>query len=93
MGQVTITLNGRTYRLSCADDEEERLHQLVEHVRGKVDQLASEFGQIGNERLMLMSALMVADELFDLRDAGNNANKTIKTTDKATDKKAKTDAA
>lgn len=93
MGQVTITLNGRTYRLSCPDDEEERLNQLVEHVRGKVDQLASEFGQIGNERLMLMSALMVADELFDLRDAENGANKTSKTLDKAADKKAKTGAA
>lgn len=93
MGQVTITLNGRTYRLSCPDDEEERLNQLVEHVRGKIDQLASEFGQIGNERLMLMSALMIADELFDLRDAEDGANKTSKTTDKAADKKAKTGAA
>ncbi|MCB1511923.1 MAG: cell division protein ZapA [Hyphomicrobiaceae bacterium] len=68
MGQVTITLNGRAYRLSCRDDEEERLGQLVEHVRAKVEQLTGEFGQIGNERLMLMSALLIADELFEARD-------------------------
>lgn len=67
MGQVTITLNGRVYRLNCRDDEEPRLHALADHVREKLDQLAAEFGAIGNERLLLMSALLIADELFDVR--------------------------
>ena len=68
MGQVTITLNGRTYSLACRDNEEDRLQRLAEHLRGKMDQLISDFGQIGNERLMLMSALLITDELFDLRE-------------------------
>jgi cell division protein ZapA len=75
MGQVSITLNGRSYRLSCRDDEEERLAQLVEHLRAKVEQLTAEFGQIGNERLMLMSALLIADELFEARDAQDTRRK------------------
>lgn len=75
MGQVSITLNGRSYRLSCRDDEEERLGQLVEHLRAKVEQLTGEFGQIGNERLMLMSALLIADELFEARDAQDTRRK------------------
>jgi cell division protein ZapA len=69
MGQVTITLNGRTYSLACPDDEEERLHRLAAYVRGKLDELVEEFGQIGHERLMLMAALLIADEVLE-REVG-----------------------
>ncbi len=68
MGQVSVTLNGRTYRLRCEDGEEQRLLALAEHVRGKVDRLLSEFGQIGDDRLLLMAALLLTDELFEARD-------------------------
>ena len=68
MGQVTITLNGRAYRLSCGDGEEERLHKLADHVREKIEKLISEFGQIGDDRLMLMSALLITDELLEARE-------------------------
>ena len=68
MGQVTVTLNGRAYRLRCEDGEEQRLLALAEHVKGKIDWLVGEFGQIGDDRLMLMASLLVTDELFDTRD-------------------------
>lgn len=68
MGQVSVTLNGRTYRLRCEDGEEQRLFALAEHVRGKLDGLVREFGQIGDDRLLLLSALLVTDELLDSRD-------------------------
>ena len=68
MAQVTVTLNGRTYRLKCADGEEERLKQLVDHVRSKLTDLTEQFGQIGNERLLLMAAILVTDEFFEVRD-------------------------
>ena len=67
MGQVTVTLNGRSYRLECGDGEEERLRQLAAHVRERMDKLVAEFGQAGDERLALMAALLVTDELFDAR--------------------------
>jgi cell division protein ZapA len=70
MAQVTVTLNGRTYRLRCADGEEERLHDLVDHIRNKLDDLTARFGQIGSERLLLMAAILISDELFDARDRG-----------------------
>jgi cell division protein ZapA len=69
MGQISITLNGRTYRLRCEDGEEERLLALGTHVRGHVDRLSREFGQIGDERLLLMAAVLIADELFEAREA------------------------
>lgn len=67
MGQVTVTLNGRAYRLSCGDGEEQRLTALADHVRSKLDVLVAQFGQAGNDRLILMAALLIADELWEAR--------------------------
>jgi cell division protein ZapA len=73
MGQVTVTLNSRTYRLACGDGEEARLQALAAHVKVKVDALAAQFGQVGEERLLLMAALLVTDELFDARERADGA--------------------
>lgn len=67
MGQVTVTLNGRAYRLSCGEGEEPRLNELADHVRGKLEGLVAQFGQAGNDRLLLMAALLIADELWDAK--------------------------
>ncbi len=73
MGKVTVNLNGRAYRLGCGDGEEERLRALASYLGKKIDQLASEYGQIGDERLTVMAALLVTDELFDARERGATA--------------------
>ena len=65
MGQVSVTLNDRTYRLVCGDGEEDRLVELAGYVKSKVQQIRAEVGHAGDERLMLMAALMIADELWD----------------------------
>lgn len=67
MKQATITLNSRTYRLSCGEGEESRLQLLAQVVRQKLDTLVAEFGQVGDDRLLLMSALLIADELLETR--------------------------
>jgi cell division protein ZapA len=68
MGQVTVTVNGRTYRLRCGEGEERRLLELAAYVNERVDGIAMEFGQIGDDRLLLMAALLIADELWDTRE-------------------------
>jgi cell division protein ZapA len=68
MGQISVTLNGRTYRLRCGEGEEERLLELANHVSARVDGLAAEFGQVGDDRLLLMAALLITDELWDARE-------------------------
>ena len=73
MGQVLITLNGRTYRMACTDGQEKRLSQLAAHLKTRVDSLAIEFGQVGEERLLLMAGLLVTDELFDARERSVSA--------------------
>ena len=67
MGQVTVTLNGRAYRLRCGEGEEARLIELADMVRDKLTPLVQEFGQAGDDRLLLMTALLMADELLDAR--------------------------
>jgi cell division protein ZapA len=67
LAQVTISFNQRTYRFQCAEDEAERLEQLANYLKDKLDGLMREHGAIGDERLVLMAALTLADELFDAR--------------------------
>ena len=67
MSQVTITLNGRTYKLACDDGEEQHLLKLAAHLSSHVDELRGSFGRVGDDRLLLMAGLMICDELFELR--------------------------
>ena len=67
MGQVSVTLNGRTYTLKCDDGEEPRVIHLAEMVKGRADALSEEFGQVLDDRLLLMTAMMIADELLELQ--------------------------
>lgn len=71
MGQVSVTLNGRTYRLECNNGEEAHLIGLSEHLASHVESLKRKFGQIGDDRLILMAALMVTDEFWDMRRVAN----------------------
>lgn len=63
MAEVTISLNGRSYRLECDDGEEEHLLSLSEMVAERLETHTKQFGQVGDDRLLLMTALTIADEL------------------------------
>ena len=67
MGQVSVTLNGRTYRLKCGEGEENHLIALAEYLGSHVDTMKRKFGQVGDDRLILMASLLVTDELWELR--------------------------
>jgi cell division protein ZapA len=67
MGQVSVTLNGRTYRLECGEGEENHLIALAEYLSSHVDTMKQKFGQVGDDRLILMASLLVTDELWELR--------------------------
>lgn len=68
MTQVAIKVNGRTYRLSCRDGEEGRIQELATHINSKIERLTSEFGQMAPERLLVMAAILTADELWEARE-------------------------
>jgi len=65
MAVATLTINGRTYDVSCDDGQEGHLQKLAEHVDERVRELADSVGQVGESRLLVMASLLVADELYD----------------------------
>ncbi len=67
MAQVAVTIGGRTYRLACNEGEEEHLEALARLVDSKFDTIHKSFGEIGDQRLIVMAALTIADELTEAR--------------------------
>lgn len=67
MGQVIVEIGGRSYTLSCRDGDENHLSELGSGIARKADDLTKSLGPMSEARLLLMAALMVADELHDLR--------------------------
>ena len=69
MGQVLVKVNGREFPLSCADGQEPRIRRLAQYVDAKVGEFTKGVGQVGEARLILLAALVIADELSDANDA------------------------
>ena len=65
MPLVNVMVNGRAYTIACDEGEEEHLRALAGHVDGKVRELLETVGQVGDARLLLMAALLIADEYFE----------------------------
>jgi cell division protein ZapA len=63
MGKVSVNINNHNYTLACRDGEEERLIELASFVSQKAESLTKSLGNVGENRLLLMSALLMADEL------------------------------
>jgi cell division protein ZapA len=69
MAQVSVTIDGRKYRLACNEGEEARVEQLAGLVDEKIGELRRAFGEIGDQRLVVMAALTFADLFSEARDA------------------------
>lgn len=67
MPQVNVTIAGKAYRMACGDGEEQHLTDLAQLYDGKITEMRQAFGEIGDMRLHVMAALMVADEVFELK--------------------------
>ena len=65
MSHVNVTINGRQYRMACEEGQEARLLKLAENLETRIGSLRGKFGEIGDARLTVMSALTVCDELLD----------------------------
>ncbi|ARP98364.1 cell division protein ZapA [Pseudorhodoplanes sinuspersici] len=65
MAQVNVTINGRQYRMGCEDGQEEHVMTLAQEIDDRIEQLRGAHGEIGDQRLTVMAALTVADELAE----------------------------
>jgi cell division protein ZapA len=65
MSDVAIKINGRAYQIACEDGQEDHLKTLAEFLEKRLQDVASTVGQVGQERLLVMVGLLIADELSD----------------------------
>lgn len=67
MAKADISLRGRSFSIACAPGQEQRVQKLAEQLDARVSQIASAVGDIGDERLLLITALSLLDELDSAR--------------------------
>ncbi|MBC8716662.1 MULTISPECIES: cell division protein ZapA [Brucella/Ochrobactrum group] len=65
MATVTVTIDGKAYRMACDEGQEEHLSGLADRFDQYVTHLKSSFGEIGDLRLTVMAGIMVMDELAE----------------------------
>jgi cell division protein ZapA len=73
MPLVNVMVNSRAYTIACDDGEEDHLRQLAATVDAKTREVLSSVGQVGDTRLLLMAALLIADEHHDGKSDDHHA--------------------
>ena len=66
MANVNIKFNNKDYLLSCDDGQEENLKELSKHLDSKYGEIRKNLGNLGESKLMLITAIKVVDDYFDL---------------------------
>ena len=66
MANVNIKFNNKDYLLSCDDGQEENLKELAKHLDSKYNELKKNLGNIGENKLLLITAIKMVDDYFDL---------------------------
>ena len=67
MANVNIKFNGKDFLLSCEDGQEDHLEDLAENLNDKFEKLKNDLGNIGENKLLLITAIKVMDEYFDTK--------------------------
>jgi len=65
MPQVNVTINGKTYRMACDDGQEAHLEGLADRLNQIIAELRQSFGEIGDQRLTVMAAITMGDDLAE----------------------------
>jgi len=66
LAQISVTINGKSFRMACDDGEEQRLEGLAARFDGWIGELKFAFGEIGDQRLTVMAGIMATDQLSEL---------------------------
>jgi len=67
MANVNILFNGKEFLLSCEDGQEEHLQELSTHLNEKFDNLKKSLGNIGENKLLLITSITTMDEYFETK--------------------------
>ncbi|MGH7109594.1 MAG: cell division protein ZapA [Stellaceae bacterium] len=69
MAEISVTINGRAFALSCEDGQENRTRRLAQYIDARVRDFVKNLGQVGEMRLLLMATLVITDELAEANQA------------------------
>jgi len=67
MSKIAVKLYGREYQVNCDPGDEDRLKDVVQFVEGKMSAIADRVGNTTEPRLLMLTCLLLADELLDLK--------------------------
>ena len=67
MANVNIKFNGKDFLLSCDDGQEEHLEELANHLGSKFEKLKADLGNIGENKLLLITSIKIMDEYFETK--------------------------
>tara|TARA_B100000767_G_scaffold141544_1_gene133715 strand:+ start:195 stop:641 length:447 start_codon:yes stop_codon:yes gene_type:complete len=67
MANVNIKFNGKDFLLSCDDGQEEHLEELLVHINQKFNNLKNDLGNIGENKLLLITSVQIMDEYFETK--------------------------
>lgn len=73
MPSVSVSINGKSYRMACDEGQEAHLESLAAELDKYVNHLKGSFGDIGDQRLTVMAGVMVTDEMLELKKKLANA--------------------
>ena len=77
MANVSIKFNNKDYLLSCDDGQEESLKKLTKFLDNKYSELKDKLGNIGENKLLLITTIQLIDEYFDLKQKVSNQKKKL----------------
>ena len=78
MANITIKFNGKDFLLSCDDGQEEHLEELSLHLNKKFGELKNNLGNIGENKLLLITSIKIMDEYFETRKKINEKKQEMK---------------
>jgi len=67
MANITIKFNGKEFLLSCEDGQEEHLDELSLHLNNRFNNLKNDLGNIGENKLLLITSIKIMDEYFETK--------------------------
>ena len=67
MANVSIKFNNKNFLLSCEDGQEEHLEELLIHINQKFNDLKNNLGNLGENKLLLITAVKIMDEYYETK--------------------------
>jgi cell division protein ZapA len=87
VSQVTVTIDGKAYRMACDDGQEDHLIGLAKSLDSRIQEMRNAFGEIGDMRLSIMAGITAEDEVSELKRKLAVAEAAVTKSDSTQDKR------